>query len=134
MPQVHRRSTIGAAVLSVAVFTLLLLSVAVPAAPAQQERFPVPVEIYEKLNPQERATLLATIATPGTGNFWLMVIFLLFVGALIAGLFIYIHRLHANFLKICTDNQQVAAFAQAPADLPIGTIRGAKSARWLCLR
>jgi hypothetical protein len=135
MPQVHWSSGIRAAVLSFVVFTLALLASTVApaqegttqpsatAAIAQQERFPIPTEIFAQLTPQERATVLASITRQGPSNFWLLVIFLLFVAMLTAAIFFYTFRLHANFLRICTDNQQVAVFAQAPAGLPAGTIR-----------
>jgi hypothetical protein len=135
MPQVHRDSAIRVAALSLVVFTLALLAVAVapaqegttqPPATAeltQQERATLLAGIFEKLTPQERAAVLTNVTRQGPSNFWLMVIFLLFVGLLVAAIFFYTFRLHANFLKICSDNQQVAVFAQAPAGLPAGTIR-----------
>jgi hypothetical protein len=135
MPQIRRSSEICAAVLCCTGFTLALLVLPValahggtpqpptPAALAPQELFPVPAEVFEKLTSEERARLLASVARKDASNFWLMVIFLGFVGLLAAAIFFYTFRLHANFLKICADNGQVALFAQAPAGLPSGTIR-----------
>jgi hypothetical protein len=96
-----------------------------PATPAlaQHEPFPLPAEVFEKLTLEERARLLASVAGKDTSNFWLLIIFLVFVGLLVAAIFYYTFRLHANFLKICADNGQVALFAQSPAGLPNGTIR-----------
>jgi hypothetical protein len=119
MPPVDRSSGWRALALSCGAFALGLLPAV--AAAAQPGRLDIPPEIFEKLTPAERAAVLG-IATQGS-NLWLMIIFLVFVGGLIAGMFLYIYRLHANFLKICADTQQVAVFAQAPAGLPAGTIR-----------
>jgi hypothetical protein len=117
------------------VFILTLLTVAVGLAqegtsqrPATaeltpQERVTLLEEIFEKLTPQERATVLASVTGQGQTNFWLIVIFILMVGLLSAAIFYYTFRLHANFLQICTENQQVEVFARAPAGLPAGTIR-----------
>ena len=80
-------------------------------------------EILEELTPQNRAIVLESITRQGSNNFWLMVIFVVFIGLLSAAIFFYTFRLHVNFLKICADNNQVALFAQAPAGLPVGTIR-----------
>jgi hypothetical protein len=92
-------------------------------AGVMQGRFPTPPDIWDKLSLQERATVLASVTRQGPSNFWLMVIFLVFVGLLVGALFFYTFRLHSNFLKFCIDNKEVALFAQAPAGLPSGTIR-----------
>jgi hypothetical protein len=65
----------------------------------------------------------AEVMAQQQSSFWLMLIFLVVVGLLVAGIFAYVFRLQANFLKICTDTQQPTLFAQAPAGLPTGTVR-----------
>jgi hypothetical protein len=135
MPRVYRSLALRIAAQCCAglVFALLALELA-PAQGgtpqpsttvtlAQQEPFPVPAEVFEKLTPEERARLLASVVRKDTSNFWLIIIFLLLVGLLTAVIFLYTFRLHANFMKICTDNGQAALFAQSPAGLPTGTIR-----------
>ena len=135
MPRAYRSLAMRIVALGWAGFMLPLLALTVapvqggtpqlPATPAlaQQEPFPVSTEVFERLTPEERARLLASVAKKDASNFWLIVIFLGCVGLLAAAIFFYTFRLHTNFLKICADNGQVALFAQAPAGLPAGTIR-----------
>lgn len=117
----HQRTGIRAAAGFLGTLVLGLLPAT--GALAQQGRFPVTPDIFEKLTPAEREALLQAVATQGNTTFWLIALFLVFVGALVAGLFFYIFRLHTNFLKLCADNHQVVVFAQAPAGLPAGTVR-----------
>lgn len=99
MPRVYRSLALRIAAQCCAglVFALLALELA-PAQGgtpqpsttvtlAQQEPFPVPAEVFEKLTPEERARLLASVVRKDTSNFWLIIIFLLLVGLLTAVIF-----------------------------------------------
>lgn len=122
MAQVHRTAARRGAARRAALLcgALGLALWLVPEALAQT-RPAMTAELFGQLTSEQKAAYLAEQAR---ANQILMGLFLLFVAAVTAGLFLYAHWLHRSFLKVCAETQQIALFAQMPGGLPVGTIRG----------